>query len=533
MYVYIILYNIHIIIPTPPPPPHQIVLACCLFVSIVLSIHPFIHPSLPQYYIHSNIIIQAHEGRLNRASIQLEGSRHHSLGSRIHLDLQALNATAATTTTTTTAAGGAGGGIDAANKKQPYSLFPGQIVAVEGINSSGRTMQATRIIEGAVPPPPPPSPLPSLAATTCPGVESKQQQPHQPHPLSIMAVAGPFTTNDNLDYDPFIDILMTVIKDAPDVVILCGPFVDERQPLISSSSSSGVGPTMPNDYGESITVSYEYLFAKNISELLEDLYLKEPELKTQFVLVPSLDDAFVDAVYPQPPFFSHDGTTSDDNIATVIKALKGSDAEGRFGDLGLQYVENAGREQQPTTPSKKVRDRSSGSRTSSTTRRVHCVSNPSTLQINDITIGVTSTDILFHISSEECNANLPPGTRLAHIAQHLLLQRSYYPLFPPAKGASLDLSKSKEWEMNVKPDILIVPSKLASFARRVLDTTIVVNPGELTKNVTGGTYAVIDVHPPRKSVEAGGGQEDVVMENANHNQYQGVQDRVRVDIKRI
>jgi hypothetical protein len=87
--------------------------------------------------------------------------------------------------------------------------------------------------------------------------------------------------------------------------------------------------------------------------------------------------------------------------------------------------------------------------------------------------------------------------------------------------------------MNVKPDILIVPSKLASFARRVLDTTIVVNPGELTKNVTGGTYAVIDVHPPRKSVEAGGGQEDVVMENANHNQYQGVQDRVRVDIKRI
>lgn len=447
------------------------------------------------------------------------------------MDLQALN----TNATTTAGGGGGGGGSDAANKKQPYSLFPGQIVAVEGINSSGRTMQATRIIEGAVPPPPP-SPLPSLA-TTCPGVENEPQQPHQQqHPLSIMAVAGPFTTNDNLDYDPFIDILMTVIKDAPDVVILCGPFVDERQPLISSSSGV-VGPTMPNDYGEPITVSYEYLFAKNISELLEDLYLKEPELKTQFVLVPSLDDAFVDAVYPQPPF--PDGVATDENKEeyNIIKALlpKGSDAEGRFGDLGLQYVENAGREQQqqPTTPSKKERDRSSSSSDSSTKRRVHCVSNPSTLQINDITIGVTSTDILFHISSEECNANLPPGTRLAHIAQHLLLQRSYYPLFPPAKGASLDLSKSKEWEMNVKPDILIVPSKLASFARRVLDTTIVVNPGELTKNVTGGTYAVIDVHPPRKSVEAGGGQEDVVMENANHNQYQGVQDRVRVDIKRI
>ena len=360
-------------------------------------------------------------------------------------------------------------------------------------------MQATRLIEGAVPPSPPPS-SPALLEPH----QQLQQQGGQGehHPLSIMAVAGPFTTNDNLDYDPFIDVLMTVLKNAPDVVILCGPFVDERQPLVSGENNDsmggggGGGPTMTNDYGEEVTVSYEYLFAKNISELLEDLYEKEPELKTQFVLVPSLDDAFVDAVYPQPPF--SDGVNDDD----VVKVPKGSDAEGKFGDLGLQYVE-----------------KSANKDNSSNRRRVHCVSNPSTLQINDVTIGVTSTDILFHISSEECNANLPPGTRLAHIAQHLVQQRSYYPLFPPAKGASLDLSKSKEWEMAVKPDILIVPSKLTSFARQVLDTTVVVNPGELTKNVTGGTYAVIDVHPRKRDDEI-----------ANQ---QGVQDRVRVDIKRI
>jgi DNA polymerase alpha subunit B len=378
---------------------------------------------------------------------------------------------------------------------------------VEGTNSSGRTMQATRLIEGAVPPSPPPS-SPALLEPHQQqqqgggGGGEQQQQQGEHHPLSIMAVAGPFTTNDNLDYDPFIDVLMTVLKNAPDVVILCGPFVDERQPLVSGENNDGMGggggggPTMTNDCGEEVTVSYEYLFAKNISELLEDLYEKEPELKTQFVLVPSLDDAFVDAVYPQPPF--SDGVNDDD----VVKVPKGSDAEGKFGDLGLQYVE-----------------KSANKDNSSNRRRVHCVSNPSTLQINDVTIGVTSTDILFHISSEECNANLPPGTRLAHIAQHLVQQRSYYPLFPPAKGASLDLSKSKEWEMAVKPDILIVPSKLTSFARQVLDTTVVVNPGELTKNVTGGTYAVIDVHPRKRDDEI-----------ANQ---QGVQDRVRVDIKRI
>ena len=91
------------------------------------------------------------------------------------------------------------------------------------------------------------------------------------------------------------------------------------------------------------------------------------------------------------------------------------------------------------------------------------------------------------------------------------------------------MSKAREWEMPVKPDILIVPSKLTSFARQVLDTTIVVNPGELTKNVTGGTYAVIDVHPmKRETLENCLEEGDTMVEIGK-----GVQDRVRVDIKRI
>jgi DNA polymerase alpha subunit B len=154
------------------------------------------------------------------------------------------------------------------------------------------------------------------------------------------------------------------------------------------------------------------------------------------------------------------------------------------------------------------------------------VSNPCTLKINELTIGVTSSDVLFHISSDECNANLPPGTRMTRIAQHLIQQRSYYPLFPAAKGASLDLGKANQWEMPCQPDILIVPSKLASFAKPVLDRTIVVNPGELTKNTSGGTYATIDVHPMKRET-----LEDAV--EADMEMLSGIQDRVRVDIKRI
>ena len=98
-------------------------------------------------------------------------------------------------------------------------------------------MQASRIIEGA--PPPPPPLLDSSSARKL--LEYQYGEKYQRgHPLSIMAVAGPFTTNDNLDYDPLIDVLMTVLKDAPDVVMLCGPFVDERQPIVGNRSD---GPT--------------------------------------------------------------------------------------------------------------------------------------------------------------------------------------------------------------------------------------------------------------------------------------------------
>mmetsp|Transcript_34652 Transcript_34652/g.73024 ORF Transcript_34652/g.73024 Transcript_34652/m.73024 type:complete len:750 (-) Transcript_34652:180-2429(-) len=429
---------------------------------------------------------EAHEGRLNRTSIRLEGSRQHSSGSRIQLDLKGLN--------------------DTADQKQPqsFSFFPGQIVAVEGINSSGRTMQASRLLEGVSPP-----------QETLPKSELLEYQygaeKQNGNPLSIVSLCGPFTTKENLNYDPLEDAMVQILQDKPDVVVMCGPFVDERQPLVA-----GGEPTIQDKDGNERKVSYEHLFAIKVSALLEELFVEAPHLKTQFVLVPSIDDAFLDAVYPQPPL---------ENRMAGVKVPK--TVEGEFGDLGLHYVELAGREDDV----KSTRDPSQ--------RRVHCVSNPCTLRINDITLGVTSTDVLFHIASDECNANLAPGTRLSRIGQHLVQQRSFYPLFPAAKGTSLDLGRAQEWEMPVQPDILIVPSKLASFARKVCETTIVVNPGQLTKNTTGGTYAVIDVHPTSRDlletkgyVKQEGVAKDTTEDSVDMSRKE-VQDRVRVDIKRI
>jgi len=84
------------------------------------------------------------------------------------------------------------------------------------------------------------------------------------------------------------------------------------------------------------------------------------------------------------------------------------DADGyEFGSLGLSLVEDAGR---ATSTRKK----------GSSPPRIHCLPNPCTLKVNEITIGVSSVDSLFHLSSEETNGNLEPGTRLTRLASHLI-----------------------------------------------------------------------------------------------------------------
>ena len=328
-------------------------------------------------------------------------------------------------------------------------------MALTGMNSSGQIMRPVSVLEGA----PPPKPTSSTRELSKDGVK-------------IVSMAGPYTTSDNLEYAPLIDAVLQIAQDKPHVVILCGPFVDFRQPLVEECVIEEDGVTKH--------VSHEYLFRTRISELFSEMY-ENYELDTQIVLVPSVEDAFLDSVYPQPP------------IVDVESPML------EFGGLGLTDV--------------------------NLKKKVHCVSNPATIKINEFVVGVTSTDVLFHINCDSTRANLPSQSgRLARMAQHLIQQRSYYPLFPPAKGACLDLTQQEAWEMAVQPDILIVPSKLNPFVKEVCGS-VVVNPGGLTKNTTGGTFAVLDVHPAKDEVIASLGEEEEV-EN-------GIIERIRVDIKRI
>jgi len=422
----------------------------------------------------------AHSGRLNRNSLLLEGSRHLSRGNRVHLDVSAL----------------ASSGIS-------YSLFPGQIVAVEGINASGSRLVAERICEGAAPP------LPTCASErllTYHHGDSYQGG----ESLRLVAACGPYTTSDNLDYLPLLDLLETVRSDRPDVVFLVGPFVDLNQPIVEGGD---VALGLEGEGGGRMSVTYETLFVEKVARTLEELYERVfeeegRELRTQFVLVPSLNDANADFNYPQPPF--------GDRLPNGGREVNLPNSDGiTYGTLGLQHIETAGR----------------GKGGESAAKRVHCVPNPCTLRINELVVGVTSTDVIMHMSMDETNANLEPRGRLRRLAQHLVQQRSYYPLFPPPAPSSgicppnLDLKRMAEWEMPCQPDLLIFPSKLAAFVKPVLGATVALNPGLLSKGTMGGTYAAIDVHPMKRETLEGLG----VGVNSEH----GAQDRIRVEVKRI
>lgn len=329
------------------------------------TLQPVGVPSQDMVWVCGRIFCEAAEGKLNKSSIVLEGSRKDSGGRRVQLDVSELPS---------------------------FSFFPGQILLVEGINSSGRKMIAKRVVDGAAKPV-----LTSPVAKVLDFHHSTMYQGGKA--LNVITACGPFTTSDNLDYQPFEDLLGRVLANKPDVLILVGPFVDITQPLLSSGDL-----LLPNPEGEGESegvkthqASYEMVFVEKIvRDGFQSLFNSEDEygvIPTNIVLVPSLQDAHHEFVFPQPPFGDRD------RINTTYFA----------DDLGVLNI-----------PFSKPSD---------SKRRIHLLPNPCMFRVNEVLFGVCSNDILFSLSSEEISQNLE-GNRLARLAGHLLCQQSFCPQFP-------------------------------------------------------------------------------------------------------
>ncbi|KAJ2705716.1 DNA-directed DNA polymerase alpha subunit pol12 [Coemansia sp. IMI 203386] len=151
-----------------------------------------------------------------------------------------------------------------------FSLFPGQIVAVEGKNLKGSEFSVSQLRQ-----------LPRLQH---PGISEREQGIQQ---FSAVVATGPYTLSDNFEYEPLADLVGHTIAAAPGVVFLLGPFVSESHPMLKE----GAVDLQPGE-----------IFAAKISPHLERLRQGLPASSCIY-LVPSTDElCYPYTCYPQPAF---------------------------------------------------------------------------------------------------------------------------------------------------------------------------------------------------------------------------------------
>ncbi|EEY21402.1 DNA polymerase subunit alpha B [Verticillium alfalfae VaMs.102] len=388
------------------------------------------------------------EGKLNAASIVLETSRRTGGGQRVPLNMG----------------------------QRGFSFFPGQIVAVKGINSSGSEFLVEDVLDMPL--------LPnaaSLPATLAAHRERLRGDPDamdsdsDPAPLNVLFASGPYTADDNLDFEPLQALCSRAADTYADAVILTGPFIDAEHPLIAMGDFDLPEDAVIDPDTATMTTVFKYLFTPALNRLAA----ANPAVT--ILLVPSVRDIIDKHVsWPQDTF-----------------AKK---------DLGLH-------------------------------KAIRIISNPMTLSVNETVMGLSSQDALWELRHEEVVVGKPKDTvLLSRLCRYLLEQRHYFPLFPPADrsklpktgteeglppGAMLDVSYLKLGEMvNVRPDLLLVPSFLPPFAK-VVESVLVINPGVLSKRRGAGTYARMTLYPP-----SGRGDGETMVSHQ-------VFDRARVEITKI
>ncbi|KAL8846255.1 MAG: hypothetical protein Q9221_008645 [Calogaya cf. arnoldii] len=368
------------------------------------------------------------EGKLNAASMVLEMSRRTGAGLRVPLKVESVS----------------------------HEFFPGQIVAVRGINASGDYFSVDEVLN---------VPLLDLAASRQSTIDSfnerlgvTEEEDHSipSKALNVITGSGPYTSDDNLAFEPLNALCQKAEELCADMLILIGPFLDTEHPLLASGDFDL--PDDPSIEPDRATLvdAFRLLIAKPLQALAKAI----PSIT--IVCIPSTRDVMNKHVsWPQ------------DNLP------------GR--KLGLP-------------------------------KQAKMVSNPVTVSINEFVVGISAQDVLYELRREEVvvgNKQGREGNLLARLPRHLIEQRHFFPLYPPvdrtllpkpgteegvAVGMPMDVSYLKlgEW-LEARPDMLIQPSALPQFAK-VVGNVLVVNPGPLSKRKGAGTFAQMTIYP-RKLTE--------------------------------
>ncbi|XP_015121831.1 DNA polymerase alpha subunit B [Diachasma alloeum] len=281
------------------------------------------------------------------------------------------------------------------SKLKQFSIFPGEIVVVEGINPGTETfiVREMKTIVGVQPTPPP-----NITQT-----------------MQIVVACGPFTQRDRLDFQPLMNLMQNVAETEPNLLVLVGPFV----------------PQDNEDIKQAVVVN---TLQEVFEEFVEKIMNFVKGSCTQILLMSSSKDAHHDNVYPTPEYF-------------IPQSLKSSN--------------------------------------------IHTISDPCMISVDGLSIGATSVDILKHLAGKEISHNMGGTDRVARLAEHVLQQACFYPLYPPSKEINMDIELWEKYaHMKYRPHILLLPSSLKPFCKWS-DDTFIINPGDMSKNL----YARLKIRP--------------------------------------
>lgn len=205
--------------------------------------------------------------RLTEKTCILECSRQMGSGCRIPLELEA---------------------------KSEFAFFPGQIVALEGVNTDGRTFHVMRQFSPRLGRS---LPVKEVGVRAGAGLTtlSSAMPPAPPGKgdFSILLAAGPFTvepTGDRLDMSSFERLLNFCYERRPKVLTLMGPFLDGESEALIGGKVTAMG--LP-----------EQIMQREFMGRLRILTSRLPALRV--LLVPSPRDLLADPQFPQPTYPGH------------------------------------------------------------------------------------------------------------------------------------------------------------------------------------------------------------------------------------
>jgi len=236
-----------------------------------------------------------------------------------------------------------------------------------------------------------------------------------------------------------------------EMVVSCGPYTpqdsDSIQPLTDILAciqqdephvAVFIGPFV-DAKNSALDAMTDMTYQQYFEHIVKKIYASLETTKTQVILVPSQRDVHEHPVYPQPP--------------------------ANIGNPDLWEG------------------------------KLHSMPDPAVFTVNGLSVGVTASDILFHLGKEEIHFPPRSGDRFTRLASHLLSQRCFYPLYPPNLEQNLDLEHLETHGAlgEVAPHLVITPSDLQYFVRDLPESSTFINPGRITKGFGPGTYAKLSI----------------------------------------